>query len=86
VASESEGAEKADLGAAADDVGGNGVGDEKHANDKGDKGEGGEVELKGAEHFLNLLAASLGGAGASVGWELWGDAFDEGGAGCGDGA
>ena len=86
MASESEGAEKADLGAAADDVGGNGVGDEKHANDKGDKGEGGEVELKGAEHFLNLLAALLGGAGASVGWELWGDAFDEGGAGCGDGA
>jgi hypothetical protein len=42
--------------------------------------------LKGAEHFLNLLAASLGRAGASVGWKLWGDAFDEGGAGCGDGA
>jgi hypothetical protein len=42
--------------------------------------------LKGAEHFLNLLAASLGGAGPSVGWKLWGDAFDEGGAGCGDGA
>jgi hypothetical protein len=42
--------------------------------------------LKGAEHFLNLLAASLGGAGASVGWKLGGDAFDEGGAGCGDGA
>jgi hypothetical protein len=86
VASESKGAEKADLGAAADDVGGNGVGDEKHANDKGDEGKGGEVELKGAEHFLNLLAASLGGAGASVGWKLWGDAFDEGGAGCVDGA
>ena len=86
MASESEGAEKADLGAAADDVGGNGVGDEKHSDDKGDKGEGGEVELKGAEHFLNLLAASLGRACASVGWKLWGYAFDEGGAGCGDGA
>ena len=86
MASESEGAEKADLGAAADDVGGNGVGDEKHANDKGDEGEGGEVELKGAEHFLDLLAASLGRAGASVGWKLGGDAFEEGGAGCGDGA
>lgn len=76
MASESEGAEKADLGAAADDVGGNGVGHEKHANDKGDKGEGGEVELKGAEHFLNLLAASLGRAGASVRWKLWGDALE----------
>jgi hypothetical protein len=32
--------------------------------------------LKGAEHFLNLLAASLGGAGASVGWKLWGDALE----------
>ena len=86
MASESEGAEKADLGAAADDVGGNGVGDEKHANDKGDKGEGGEVELKGTEHFFNFLAASLGRAGASVGWELGRDAFEEGGAGCDDGA
>lgn len=86
MASESEGAEKADLGAAADDVGGNGVGDEKHANDKGDEGEGGEVELKGTEHFFNFLATSLGGSSPSVGWKLGRDAFEEGGAGCGDGA
>jgi hypothetical protein len=42
--------------------------------------------LKGTEHFFNFLAASLGRAGASMGWKLGGDAFEEGGAGCDDGS
>jgi len=36
--------------------------------------------LKGTEHFFNFLAASLGRAGASMGWKLGGDAFSS----CGD--
>ena len=84
--SESEGAEKSDLGAAADDVGGNGVGDEEHPDDEGDEGESGEVELKGTEHFFNFLATSLRGSSPSVGWKLGRDAFEESGAGCDDGS
>lgn len=43
---EAEGAEKANFGTTADDVGGDGVRDKKHADDEGDEREGGKIELK----------------------------------------
>ena len=70
VSGQAKGAKEADLGSAANHVGGDGIGDEKHADDEGDEGEGCEVELKGAEHFFDLLASALGGAGPGVGGQV----------------
>ena len=83
-AGEAQGAEEADLGAPANDVGGDGIGDKKHADDEGDEGKGGEVELKSAEHFFDLLAAPFGGTSAGVSGKMGGKAVEKGRAGGGD--
>ena len=54
-----DGAEDADLAPGAHDGGGDGVVDEKHADEERDEAEGGEVELEAGEHFPDLLAALL---------------------------
>jgi hypothetical protein len=40
---ETQRAEEAEFGASAGDIGGDGIGDEKHADNQGDQGKGGEV-------------------------------------------
>jgi hypothetical protein len=77
---ESERAEKADFGSAANHVAGDGIGDEKHADDESDEREGCEVELKCAEHFFDFLTTAFGGAGSGVGGEVGCQAFEKGGA------
>lgn len=46
-----ERAQKANFGSATNYIGGDGVGDEKHADDESDEREGCKVKLKCAEHF-----------------------------------
>ncbi len=84
VLGQSEGAQKADFGSAANDIGGDGIGDEKHADDESDEREGCEVELKCTEHFFDFLAAALGGTRSGVGGEVGFKAFEKGRAGCGN--
>ena len=79
-----ERAQKADFGSATNDIGGDGIGDEKHADDKSDEREGCEVELKCAEHFFDFLATAFGGTRSGVGGEVGCKAFEKGGASCGN--
>jgi hypothetical protein len=79
-----ERAQKADFGSAANDIGGDGIGDEKHADDESDERECCKVELKCAEHFFDFLATAFGGAGSGVGGEVGFKAFEKGGASCGN--
>jgi len=81
---ESERAQKADFGSAANHIGGDGIGDEKHADDESDEREGCKVELKCAEHFFDFLTTAFGGAGSGVGGEVGYKAFEKGGASCGN--
>ena len=75
-----ERSEEAEFGASAGDIGSNGIGDEKHAYDQSDQGEGGEVELEGTEHFFHFLSPAFGGTGPGVSGEVWGEAVEQGGA------
>jgi len=75
---EAEGTEEAELRPTPRDVGGDGVGDEKHADNERDKGEGGEVELKGSQHSFDLATAPIRGPGACVGGEAGSEPFGEG--------
>jgi hypothetical protein len=84
VLGESERAQKADFGSAANYIGGDGIGYEKHADDQGDQGKGGEIELKCAEHFFDFLASAFRGTGSGVGGEMGFKAFEKGGASCGN--
>jgi len=84
VLGESERAQKADFGSAANYIGGDGIGYEKHADDESDERECCKVELKCAEHFFDFLATAFGGAGPSVGGEVGFKAFEKGRAGCGN--
>ena len=84
VLGKSKRAEETDFGSATNHIGGDGVGDEKHADNKGDKREGGEVELECAEHFFDFLSAAFWGTGSGVGGEVGCEAFEKGGAGCGN--
>lgn len=79
-----ERAQKADFGSATNHIGGNGIGDEKHADDESDEREGCKVELKCAEHFFDFLATAFGGTRSGVGGEVGCKAFEEGGASCGN--
>jgi hypothetical protein len=81
---ESEGAQKADFGSAANYIGGDGIGDEKHADDECDERKGCKVELKCAEHFFDFLTTAFGGAGPGVGGEVGCKAFEKGRASCGN--
>jgi hypothetical protein len=84
VLGESERAQKADFGSTAYYIGGDGIGNEKHADDQGDQGKGGEIKLECSEHFFDFLATAFGGAGPSVGGEVGFNAFEKGRAGCGN--
>jgi hypothetical protein len=84
VLGESERAQKADFGSAANYIGGDGIGYEKHADDESDERECCKVELKCAEHFFDFLATAFGGAGPGVGGEVGFKAFEKGRAGCGN--
>ena len=84
VLGESERAQKADFGSAANYIGGDGIGYEKHADDQGDQGKGGEIKLECAEHFFDFLATAFGGTRSGVGGEVGCKAFEKGGAGCGN--
>jgi hypothetical protein len=82
VLGESKRTEKADFRSTTNHIGGDGIGDEKHADDECDEGEGGEVELECAKHFFDFLSAAFWGAGSGVGGEVGCEAFEKGGAGC----
>jgi len=84
VLGESERAQKADFGSTAYYIGGDGVGDEKHADDESDEREGCKVELKCAEHFFDFLASAFRGTGSGVGGEMGCEPFEKGGAGRGN--
>ena len=84
VLGESERAQKADFGSAANYIGGDGIGYEKHADDESDERECCKVELKCAEHFFDFLASAFGGAGSGVGGEVGFKAFEKGRASCGN--
>jgi len=84
VLGESERAQKADFGSAANYIGGDGIGYEKHADDESDERECCKVELKCAEHFFDFLATAFGGAGSGVGGEVGCKAFEKGRASCGN--
>jgi len=84
VLGESKRAEKADFRTTANHVGGDGIGDEKHADDESDEREGCEVELKCAEHFFDFLTTAFGGAGSGVSGEVGCKALEKGGASCGN--
>jgi len=84
VLGESERAEETDFGSATNHIGGDGVGDEKHADNECDEGEGCQVELECTEHFFDFLATTFGGAGPSVSGEMGCEAFEKGGAGRGN--
>lgn len=79
-----ERAQKANFGSATNYIGGDGVGDEKHADDESDEREGCKVKLKCAEHFFDFLASAFGGTGSGVGGEMGCEAFEKGGAGRGN--
>jgi hypothetical protein len=79
-----ERAQKADFGSATNHIGGDGIGDEEHADDESDEREGCKVELKCAEHFFDFLATAFGGTSSGVGGEVGCKAFEEGGASCGN--
>ena len=79
-----ERAQKADFGSATNYIGGDGVGDEKHADDESDEREGCKVKLKCAEHFFDFLASAFRGTGSGVGGEMGREAFEKGGAGRGN--
>jgi hypothetical protein len=70
VLGESERAQEADFGSAANHIGGNGIGYQKHADDKSYEREGCKVELKCTEHFFDFLATAFGGASPGVGGEV----------------
>jgi hypothetical protein len=78
VLGESEGAQKADFGSTAYYIGGDGIGYQKHADDKSDEREGCKVELKCAEHFFDFLATTFGGTSSGVCWEVGCKAFEKG--------
>jgi hypothetical protein len=84
VLGESKRTEKADFRSTTNHIGGDGIGDEKHADDECDEREGGEVKLEGAEHFFDFLATAFGRTGSDVGGEVGCEAFEKGGAGCGN--
>ncbi len=59
-AARTEGAEGADLGAAADDGGRDRVVDQEHPDEKRDETQRAQIQLESAEHGLDLLTASGG--------------------------
>ena len=72
-----ERAQEADFGSAANDIGGDGIGDEKHADDESDEREGCEVELKCTEHFFDFLATAFGGTRSGVGGKVGCKSFEK---------
>ena len=70
-------AEQSQFSPSADDVGGNGIGDEEHADHEGDEGEGGEVELERTEHFFDFTAPAFRRAGPGMGGKLGSQPFEK---------